>query len=78
MSLIVSYCSETMHAIQMENPFDATHMIFIPLKLNGVASHFKVRKPTQEEYEDQNTLKIELTAEAPPCDMSNPDSSQQE
>ena len=34
---------ETMHAIQLENPFDATHQIIIPLKLNGVTSYFEVR-----------------------------------
>ena len=55
--------SETMHAIQLENPFDATHPIIIPLKLNGVATYFEVWTPTQEEYEDQNILKIELMAE---------------
>ena len=59
--------SEIMHAIQIENPFDATHLIIIPLKLNGVTSYFKVRKPTQEEYEDQHILNIELIVEAPPC-----------
>ena len=32
----------------------------IPLNLNEATSYFKVRKPTQEEYEDQNNLKIEL------------------
>ena len=50
--------SETTHAIQIENPFYATHPIIIPLKLNGVTSYFDVRKPTWEEYEDQNILKI--------------------
>ena len=37
--------SETMHAKQLENPFDATHPIFIPMKLNGVTSYLKVRTP---------------------------------
>ena len=36
-----------------------------------------MRKPTQEEYEDQNILKIELTAKAPWWDPSSPDYSQQ-
>ena len=43
--------SETMHSIQIENPFDATNPIIIPLKLNGVTSYLEVRTPTQEEYE---------------------------
>ena len=38
--------SETTNAIQLENPFDATHPIFIPLKLIRVTSYFKVRVPT--------------------------------
>ena len=46
--------------------------------MNGVTSYFEVRKPTWEEYEDQNILKIECTAEAPPWDPSSPDYSQQE
>ena len=62
-----------MHAIQLENPFDATHPINIPLKLNRVTSYFEVRTPTQEEYEDQNILKIELMAEIPPWNLSCPD-----
>ena len=37
--------SETTHAIQIENPFDATRPIIIPLKLNRVTSYFKVRMP---------------------------------
>ena len=38
--------SETMHAIQLKNFFDATYPIIIPFKLNGVISYFKVRTPT--------------------------------
>ena len=63
---LVPVPSETMHAIQLENLFGATNPIIIPLKLNRVTSYFKVRKPTQDEYEDQNILKIELMVEAPP------------
>ena len=53
--------SETTHAIQLDKPFDATHAIIIPLKLNLVTSYFEVRKHTQEEYEDQNNHNIEFT-----------------
>ena len=38
--------SETTHAIQIENPFDATCLKIIPLKLNGVTSYLEVRNPT--------------------------------
>ena len=70
--------SETTHAKQKENPFDATHHIIIPLKLSGVTTYFKVRKPTGEAYEDQNICKIEFMAEAPPWDPSSSDYCQQE
>ena len=43
---------ETTHAKQIVNPFDATHPIIIPLKVNRVNSQLDVRKPTQEEYGD--------------------------
>ena len=56
--------SETIYALQLETPFNATHPIIIPLKLKRVSSHFEVRTPTQEEYEDQTILKIEHTVEA--------------
>ena len=47
--LLVPVPSETMHAIQIVNAFDATHPLIISLKLIRVASYFKVRKPTQGE-----------------------------
>ena len=65
--------SVTTHIIQLENLFDDTHPILILLKLNGVTYYFKVRTPTWEKYEDQNIFKIELTAEATPCDPSRPE-----
>ena len=68
--------TETTHAILLENSFDATNPIIIPMKLNGVTSYFEMRTP--EEYKDQNILKIELTAEAPPWDLSSPQFSRQE
>ena len=40
--------SETTHAIQLVNPFDATHPIINPLKLNGVTSYCEVRKHPQD------------------------------
>ena len=63
---LVPIPSETTHDIHIENPFDATYPIIIPLKLSRVTSYFEVRKPTQEEYKDRNILKIELIVEASP------------
>ena len=62
-----------MHAIQLENPFDTTHPIIICLKLNGVTSYYYMRKQIQEEYDDQNILKVELMVKVPSWDPSNPE-----
>ena len=70
--------SETLHAIQIENPCDATHPVIIPMKSNRVTSYFKVRSPTQEEYADQNILKIELIMKAPQWDPFSPKFGRQE
>ena len=69
---LAPFPSETTHALQLEKPFNATHPIIIPLKVNEVTSYFKVRMPTWEKYEDQNIPKIELTAEALPWEISSP------
>ena len=70
--------SETTYAIQIENPFNATHQIIIPSKSNQVTSYFNKKKTAQEEYEDESILKIELMVEAPPWDLSSPEFSRQE
>ena len=70
--------SETTHAKQIANPFDATHPIINPLKLNRVTSYFEVKKSTQEEYQDENILKVELMAKVAPWDLSSPEYSHQE
>ena len=70
--------NETIHAIQIVNPFVDNHPIIIPLKLKKVTSYFDVRKPTCEEYKDQNIFKIELMVEASSWDLSSPEFSSQE
>ena len=64
-----------MHVIQIAYSVNATQLITIPLQLNRVTSYFYARKPTQEEHEDENILKIELT---PPWDPSSPEFTRQE
>ena len=56
-------------------PSETTQAI---LQFNGVTSYFEVRKPTWEEYEDQNILKIELITEALLWDPSSTEYSDQE
>ena len=46
-------------------------LLRIPLELHGVTSYFPSRKPTKDEYEcTPESLRIELTAEAPDWDPS--------
>ena len=54
------------------------YLIIIPLKLNRVTSYLEVTKPTQEEYEDQNILKIKLTVEVLLWETPSADHSHQE
>ena len=51
----------------------------IPLELHGVTSYFPSRKPTKDEYENTpESLRVELTAEAPDWDPSSKRFQQQE
>ena len=56
-----TYPIKITHTIKIMNPFNVTHPIIMSLQLNRVTSYINVRKPTLEEYEDQNILMIELT-----------------
>ena len=62
---LVPIISESIYAIHIMNPFDAIHPVIIPSQITGVTYYFDVRKPTQEQYKDQNNLKIELVEKAP-------------
>ena len=57
--------SETTHAIELVDPFDATQPLIIPLQSSGVTSYFDVNSPSNAEYENEDIPKIHLTAEEP-------------
>ena len=60
---------ESTHALQVGDPLDSGHPLTIPLSLKGVTSYFRVRKPTIQEWEDEDSYpRIELTAEEPVWD----------
>ena len=63
--------SETTHAIELVNPFDAAHPLSIPLQLSSVTSYFDVYYPSVTEYENDDIPKIYLTAEEPPDPSTN-------
>ena len=70
--------SERTHAIELVNPFDATHPLIILLKLSSVTSYFDVFSPSITEYESEEIPKIHLTVEGPPWDPSTNEFSQQD
>ena len=55
--------SVTIHALQLTDPFDATHPLTLPLKLSSVTNCFEVYSPSIAEYENEDIPKINLTAE---------------
>ena len=70
--------SETTHAIELVNHFDATHLLIILPNLIGITIYFDVYSPSITEYEDEENTKIHLTANEPPWDPSTSEYSEQE
>ena len=70
--------SVTAHAIQLADPFDATHPLVIQLLLSGVMTFVDVYFPSIVEYENEEVPKIHLTAEEPPWDPSTEEYLEQE
>ena len=62
--------SVTTHAIELTDPFDAAHILIIPLQLSIVIRYFDVYSPSIAEYENEDIPKIHLTAEESPWDPS--------
>ena len=54
--------SVTTHAIELADPFNAACLLIIPLQLSSVTSYFDVYSPSIAEYENEDILKIHLTA----------------
>ena len=63
--------SVTTQAIELTNPFNAAHPLIILLQLSRVTNYFDVYSPSISEYENEDILKIHLTAEEPPLDPSS-------
>ena len=62
--------SENMHVIDVCHPFDANHLMIIPLSITIVTSYKDMKKLTQEVYKDTVIPEIYLTAEASPWELS--------
>ena len=70
--------SKTTHAIELDDPFDATHPLIIPLQLGRVTSYFGVYTPSVTEYEKDDIPKIHLTVEDSLWDPSTNEYSKRE
>ena len=70
--------NETTYAIELVNSFNTAHPLIIPLQLSGVTSYFNVSSPSFPKYENDDFLKIYLTAEESPWDPSTNEYSERE
>ena len=55
--------SETIHAIDLTDPFDTAHLLNILLQLNGVISYFDMFSLSVAEFENEDIPMIHLTVE---------------
>ena len=62
--------SKIIHAIKLQNPFNATHKSSFPLSITGVTNYFDLKRPTPEEYKVQYIPKLELMVGGPPMSSS--------
>ena len=58
--------SVTTHAIELTDPFNAAHLLIIPLQLSGVTSYFDVYSLSIAEFENGDISKIYFIVEEPP------------
>ena len=74
-SEVTKYLAEspcvTTHAIELPDPFDATHIFIIPLQLSSATSYFY-------EYKNEDIPEFLLTAEEPPWEPSTNNYSERE
>ena len=70
--------SVTTHAIQLGDPFDATHPLIIQLQLSSVTIYFDVYSSSIAEYVNEDIPNIHLTDEEPPWDPSTEEYSERE
>ena len=70
--------SETTHALELVNLFDAALLLIILLQLSGVTSYFDVSSPSITEYESEHIPKIHLTVEELHWDPSTCEYSERE
>ena len=70
---------ESTNNLQVEDQsYEEGGMLNITFQLSGFTSYSPVRKPTNADWEDDLTTKVELAAEDPVWDLTSPEFSEQE
>jgi hypothetical protein len=67
-----------MHALVVQNPDDDLTTLSFPLHLQGVTSYLPVRKPTADEWESGDIIRIDTTPENLNWNPNDPTYSSQE
>ena len=70
--------TDSTHSIIVHDPEDPAHTLLIPLRLDGVISHFECETPSMEEVQGDQYPCYELTASGPEWDPSDPSFGSQE
>ena len=67
---LVESSSVRNHAIELVDPFNAAHLLNMPLQVSSVTRYFDLYSQSIAEYENEDIPKIHLIAEEPPWDPS--------
>eukprot|EP00956_Cyclotella_meneghiniana_P010585 scaffold14709_cov91-Cyclotella_meneghiniana.AAC.1 len=70
--------TDSTHSIIVHDPEDPAHTLHIPLRLDGVISHFECETPPMEEVQGDQYPCYELTASGPEWDPGDPSFGSQE
>ena len=75
---LTSHPTTSSHSIVIADPTDDAHQFTILLQLEGVVSYFEYTLPISAEYNDENILHLELTADSPAWEPYDDDFALQE
>jgi hypothetical protein len=75
---LTHFLSDNMHTLVVQNPDDDLTTLSFPLHLQGVTSYLLVRKPTADEWESEDIVRIDMTAENLDWNPNDPTYSSQE
>jgi hypothetical protein len=75
---LTCFPTDNTHTLVVQNPDDDSTTLSFPLHLQGVTSYLPVRKPTADEWESGETVRIDMTAETLAWNPNDPTYSSQE